>query len=759
MENTSILVYLLKSTVAFTALYGLYILLFRKNQQFAISRFYLVFTIVFASLFPFIKFITYKTVEIPAFETAIPEVTGVGSQIIANQPQPAVSIWNQLNINNVTLYLYLIVSSLILVRLLYMLIRFGVNLLNHSRVERLYGKRVIVSDYWNQTFSFFGIIVLPQKDFQLKENQLLIQHELVHVRQFHTLDLLLAELFQVLHWFNPLAHFIKKDMREVHEFLADFNVVKGGASKYAYQQLLLNYLASSVTPRVANSFSAKLLKKRFAMMTTNKTPKSVLFKYLLTIPVVAVLIGLMSFQTRINYTYSAAKTDNKVETVEEMSPAMDVNNFSIAEVKAKEEVNQKNIASNESSRVEEIPSKLELLKKSNIKPLEFKEIKLTDITKSEDLKTKLLRIITANEGTYLKDFLIGNSSIPVILKQGVTYRFYVVWSNNNKTSDNGFVLTRENKEKIVDVVQPIKAFKGKEFLYLDYFCETTGVYRIEMSNYVADNKHTVGLCFLNMDDSYVKEYKKVEVVEINSVEKQDTSKKDYFVVVEEMPKFENKAPETAREYIAKNTQYPKIAKENGIEGSVFVNFVVESNGKVSNVKVARSVDPSLDKEAIRVIESMPDWTPGKQHGKNVPVQFTLPVVFKLAEKQQNIDTEEVALTTQRGDKTEPFVVVEEMPKFDNKDVEAAKEYIAKNLKYPVIAVKNGIQGKVYVSFVVEPDGAVSEVKIERGVDPSIDNEAIRVIESMPKWTPGYQRGQAVRVKITLPVIFKLDDKK
>ena len=315
MENTSILIYLLKSTVAFTALYGLYLLLFRKNQQFVISRFYLVFTIVFASLFPLIKFISYKTVEIPAFETAIPEITGVGQEITANQPD--IPFWNSDNIGNVTFYLYLIVSSLILLRLLYMLIRFGVNLSKHSRVERLYGKRVIVSDYWNQTFSFFGIIVLPQKDFQLKENQLLIQHELVHVRQFHTLDLLLAELFQVLHWFNPLAHFIKKDMREVHEFLADFNVVKGGASKYAYQQLLLNYLASSVTPRVANSFSAKLLKKRFAMMTINKTPKSVLIKYTLAIPVIAVLIGLMSFQTKVNYVYAPSK-ESKIEQHQEI---------------------------------------------------------------------------------------------------------------------------------------------------------------------------------------------------------------------------------------------------------------------------------------------------------------------------------------------------------------------------------------------------------------------------------------------------------
>jgi len=728
MENTSILVYLLKSTVVFTALYGLYLLLFRKNQQFVISRFYLVFTIIFASLFPFIKFISYKTVEIPAFEATIPEIAGVGQG--SNAIQPDISFWNSNNISNATFYLYLIVSSLILLRLLYMLIRFGVNLFNHSRVERLYGKRVIVSDYWNQTFSFFGIIVLPQKDFQLKENQLLIEHELVHVRQYHTLDLLLAELFQVLHWFNPLAHFIKKDMREIHEFLADYCVVKGGASKYAYQQLLLNYLASSVTPRVANSFSAKLLKKRFAMMTTNKTPKSVLIKYTLAIPVIAVLIGLMSFQTKVNYVYAHSK-ESKIEQHQDI----------IAESKIETTTPQ---------------AKKEQLKKkdSNSVTSDIDE----NTKEQEKLVAKLKNIVNNNEGSFLKDFLVKEGNFPIILKQGVTYRFYLVWNNENNNLKNNVVLTRENKENILEELVPIKIFKGKDHSYFDYFCENTGAYKFGVSNYVSSVKYAVGLCLLKMDESFTNDRKKVEIVEFYSTDKQDSSKKNYFVVVEEMPKFNNGGIDQAREYIAKNIQYPAIAKNNGIEGKVFVSFVVESNGKVSNIKIVRSVDPSLEKEAIRVIESMPDWTPGKQRGKNIPVQLTLPIVFSLNDKPKSAETELEIIKSSNGEKYEPFVIVEQMPKFDNRDVEAAKEYIVKNLKYPDIAAKNGIQGKVYVSFIVEEDGSISGVKVERGVDPILDKEAARVIESMPKWIPGYQRGQAVRVKFTLPVVFKLGDK-
>lgn len=754
MENSSILIYLLKSTVAFTALYGLYLLLFRKNQQFVISRFYLVFTIIFASLFPFIKFINYKTVEIPAFETTIPEISGAGQEITANQPD--ISFWNSNNISNATFYLYLIVSSLILLRLLYMLIRFGVNLFNHSRVERLYGKRVIVSDYWNQTFSFFGIIVLPQKDFQLKENQLLIEHELVHVRQYHTLDLLLAELFQVLHWFNPLAHFIKKDMREVHEFLADYCVVKGGASKYAYQQLLLNYLASSVTPRVANSFSAKLLKKRFAMMTTNKTPKSVLIKYTLAIPVIAVLIGLMSFQTKVNYTYSTNIVEEIIEPVENISPAIENIIISTPVETGEKDTKTKANVSIESSITNETPNKIEFLNKINIKPLKSKELNRIAIVKSENLKSKLLRIINANEGTYLKDYVVNSPSKNImILKKGITYRFYLVWTLENKNISADIILSPENKESLVENLKPIKTFKGKEHSYFDYYCEKNGAYSFEITNFVMDIKYAVGLCMLKMDESFTNDSKKVEIVEFYSTDKQDTSKKDFFVVVEEMPKFNNGGLDKARDYIAQNIKYPT----NGIEGRMYVNFIVESDGRVSNVKVVKSINPDIDKEVIKVIENMPNWTPGRQRGKNVPVQFTIPVVFSLNDKPKSAETELEVIKSSNGEKYEPFVIVEQMPKFDNRDVEAAKEYIVKNVKYPEVAAKNGIQGKVYVSFIVEEDGTVSGVKVERGVDPILDKEAIRVVESMPKWTPGYQRGQAVRVKFTLPAVFKLSDKK
>jgi protein TonB len=101
-----------------------------------------------------------------------------------------------------------------------------------------------------------------------------------------------------------------------------------------------------------------------------------------------------------------------------------------------------------------------------------------------------------------------------------------------------------------------------------------------------------------------------------------------------------------------------------------------------------------------------------------------------------------------------FFIVEDMPEFPGGEM-ALRTYIANAIKYPVIAQENGIQGKVYVTFVVGKDGSVSNASIARGVDPSIDKEALRVINSLPKWKPGKQRGKPVNVSYTVPINFQL----
>lgn len=105
---------------------------------------------------------------------------------------------------------------------------------------------------------------------------------------------------------------------------------------------------------------------------------------------------------------------------------------------------------------------------------------------------------------------------------------------------------------------------------------------------------------------------------------------------------------------------------------------------------------------------------------------------------------------------EIFVVVEQQPEFPG-GTGALMKFLGDNIKYPVIAQENGIQGRVITTFVVERDGSITDVQVVRGQDPSLDKEAVRVIKTMPKWKPGQQRGKPVRVRFTLPVQFRLQN--
>ena len=105
---------------------------------------------------------------------------------------------------------------------------------------------------------------------------------------------------------------------------------------------------------------------------------------------------------------------------------------------------------------------------------------------------------------------------------------------------------------------------------------------------------------------------------------------------------------------------------------------------------------------------------------------------------------------------EIFVVVEQQPEFPG-GMSALMKFLGDNIKYPVIAQENGIQGRVITNFVVERDGSITDVQVVRGQDPSLDKEAVRVIQTMPRWKPGQQRGKAVRVRFTLPVVFRLQN--
>lgn len=240
--------------------------------------------------------------------------------------------------------------------------------------------------------------------------------------------------------------------------------------------------------------------------------------------------------------------------------------------------------------------------------------------------------------------------------------------------------------------------------------------------------------------------------EISEKQESRAAEGEVFQVVEEMPEFPGGMAECMK-WLGQNIKYPAEAKEKGVQGRAIVQMVVEKDGTITNAKVVRGVDPLLDAEALRVVNQSPKWKPGMQKGEAVRVKYTLPIMFKLSNDSSD---SKVAETPRKAivDENGVHQICEEMPEFPGGMAECMK-WLGKNINYPTEAKEKGTQGRVIIQFVVEKDGSITEAKVARGVDPLLDAEALRVINSSPKWKPGKQGGQPVRVKYTIPVAFRL----
>ena len=218
-----------------------------------------------------------------------------------------------------------------------------------------------------------------------------------------------------------------------------------------------------------------------------------------------------------------------------------------------------------------------------------------------------------------------------------------------------------------------------------------------------------------------------------------------YTSVKIMPEFPG-GEAAIKKYFADNLSSYKTPKL--VKGKVFVQFVIGKDGIVEteNVKVISGVEPKIDEEVVSLVKNMPKWSPGLRYESK-----SGKVVKVLARVSMNIPVE-ISIEGEKGE--EVFFIVEHMPEFPGGDLEMRK-FIANNIIYPKEAISEGIQGKVFVQFIIDKNGDVVSPKIARSIDPLLDAEAIRVVQSMPKWTPGSQRGKTVNVSFTVPIEFKL----
>ena len=202
----------------------------------------------------------------------------------------------------------------------------------------------------------------------------------------------------------------------------------------------------------------------------------------------------------------------------------------------------------------------------------------------------------------------------------------------------------------------------------------------------------------------------------------------------ETSNLKNKAPEVKRSEPIRRENIEEVVEK--IKCSIkFVAPVIKKDDEVDPKDEMRTQDEIMKS---KVSISVFDVLNGSEDGE-------------VLKAKQMLVTEPVK---PKEEENTVFEYVEQMPSFPGGDA-ALMQYLSKNIKYPPVAEEMGIQGRVICTFVVERDGSVSDIRIAKSVDPSLDKEAMRVVSAMPKWIPGRQNGQMVRVKYTLPVTFRL----
>lgn len=464
--------FLLESGVSLALLSLIYILFLRRETFFRLNRIFLLISVAFSILLPFLHFRVYAPQSVMLSEITVTPYRNLVEAVTIYGQDFSGAMVETISSSRIILFLYLL-------GLIFFTIRFFIRLgqiamlISKYPVQKSGKVKFVLMEKEFSPFSFLNYVFINPEKRGEPAYQRIVTHEMEHIRQGHSFDVLVLEVLAILQWFNPFMWILKKVIRENHEFLADRAVLNTGMNVLQYKQLLLSQVIG-FQPVMANNFNSSLIKKRIQMTTKIKSSKLANLKYIVGALSVIVLIVIFACEQ-------------------------------------KESIQQEQLI-NEQKVVLEIEG-------------------------------QLLHITGPDAENQVKKLL--------------SYKKVDV----NKKEENGIIY--------LSVVP-----------------------------------------------------KSVEVLKVIDENEQ------IFVIVEEMPDFPGGDMEL-RKFIANNVKYPEDAQKNGIQGKVYVTFVVAKDGYVKNAKIARGVAPSLDEEALRVVNSLPMWKPGKQRGEYVNVAYTVPINFVL----------------------------------------------------------------------------------------------------------------------------------
>ena len=679
--------YLIEVSICWLLFYGIYILLLRKETFFNINRWYLLTTLGLGLVIPMFRvdFTSLFYTE-PASVVYLAEGFSELEYVIADSVEKAQEVDY---------------SWLTFVKAIYFLgvfIAFSKFLYGFRQIYSLYrtgavtqkGKyKLVVTEKPHLPFSFFNYLFW-HKDTALEDTDSgkIITHELAHINQWHSLDVLFLEILGILLWFSPPIYWYKKSLRAVHEFLADAYVLRD-TKKKQYGHLLIRQVQSGMQISLANNFIHSQLKQRINMMTRNQSRRKELMRYLPALPLLLLMVLVFS-NKNVQHNFNETKVkaglvfeniwegdfDPKVAKEKmqvafrdgsngwftESGEAMDLDVQKMKELHRECKRQIVKFSENESAiklLMMEVAAENGYKVSFSGADMRYSEIK--EFKKGEAIKmqidegnlptSKILTdtppIFPGGEKEMLR-FIYRNIKYPAQARaKGIygnaTIQFVVEKdgsiSNLQALGDVGGGI----QEELLRIGKLIKNFPTKWTPAKKNGEAISAVYELPIA-YRLEGENADGTPFTMKDNGSKKDNAVVVIGYYKGDEQKEKKQADpIFKEVDEMPRYpgceEGKMSKEALTecaqnkmltFIYTNIKYPEQARKQGIEGTVVVKFVVDKTGKITTKELVRGIGGRTGEEVLRVVGEMPNWIPGQKDGKAVSVFYHLPVKFKLS---------------------------------------------------------------------------------------------------------------------------------
>ena len=818
-------IYALEVLACSGMLLAAYTILLDRRVKFRWCRLYLLASTAAAALIPLLRIPVWPGQVIVATPTVTaPDLADWTAEVLPDAEAHAITP------GHLCLGLYLAGATLILGIMLWQIFRIR-RLRRGAEVTRTGKYRIVRTQQEIASFSFFRTIYIWAAT-PAAEMGAILAHESSHIAHRHSLERIVMETMKAALWWNPFVWIAARRLTEAEEFEADSDVLTSGYDRAEYMQTIFKQLFG-YSPEIANGLRNSLTKKRFKMMTTQTKSRHSLLRLAGILPALIGLLCAFSFTTRAAVIVAPA-TGTGIETApgQETQNAGDekkdkTRSVSI-EVRSKDKgalsgaivqvigttqgtvtdtdghaeiavpggsklmisypgyepatVDTKQHSQKEASVVVLLRTENKAASSSNQGAATTeKQVAVTVLKDGEPLPGAVITIkdtqkgvvtdksghaeIYAPQGSILTVTYVGCK--PYLLEVGEAARQFAGIPLESETPGPPVLSAEIGKPLwVVDGIEVAPDFINKldpnriENITVLKDQSAVATYGQEARNGVViiTTKGDTALPARpeNARQEHGKATTQAEAHDEAIRETGETEDDQPFLIAETMPLFpmqEGGNPgygdlNTFRAWVQKNIKYPAEAFRNGEQGRVVLSFVVEKDGSVSNIQILQTPGKAFSEETRRVVAASPKWKPGEQRGEKVRVRYTLPVDFRITATAQDTKTSE-----NKGSGEEPFLVVDTPPQFNGGDIGEFRRWVQMNVKYPAEALGKNIYGKVLVTFVIEKDGSVGNAEIFKSPDKSLADEVLRVIGKSPKWTPGKQRGEAVRVKFGMPVDF------